>query len=177
MRSLPMPSRCAALFVRTRFCSWRNIERLDPNAVGCGPCAGQARPSRSPLRHTSFARLHGAACGHTRSISLGLPPSSSRVGRPEFEIGAVFYCISASSQSLIEAVGEVANARRCSSSSRKSVLRAGKETEHVARALPQRALEQALLQLIAHQRYGLQIAFDVDFAAAYRLSPRSQART
>src|SRR5260370_20668248 len=44
-------------------------------------------------------------------------------------------------------------------------IASGKEAEHVGRGLPQGALEQALLQLIAHQRYGLQIAIDVDLAA------------
>ena len=56
------------------------------------------------------------------------------------------------------------------------LLRAGKrvaprqQAEQVARALPQRTLEHAFLQLIAHQRHGLQVALDVDLAARIGLA-------
>jgi len=89
------------------------------------------------------------------------------VGRP-FEIGTGVLHLGIEPE-LIKTVGEVVMRGDVLLGAGERVA-SRQETEQVANPLPQRTLEHALLQLIAHQRHGLQVALDVDLAARIGLA-------
>ncbi len=141
-----------------------NVERLDPDAVVARHVQRKPAPAAAGFDH-QLARLQPQLAAH--QIHLPDLRVLQRVGRP-FEIGAGVLHLGIEPE-LIETVGEVVMRGDV-------LLRAGKrvaprqQAEQVARALPQRTLEHALLQLIAHQRHGLQVALDVDLAARIGLA-------